>query len=86
VYVCVNSADRQTAGVALTTQRWEQSLADLQNPGSDDSLIPMFEGMVDRAFSKTPTDWAPGHDHHTLTPAIPTYSRNAANRDISSIA
>ncbi len=86
VYVWVNSADRQTAGVALTTQRWEQSLADLQNPRSDDSLIPMFEGMVDRAFSKTPTDWAPGHDHPTLTPAVPTYTRSTANRDISSIA
>jgi len=37
----------------LTSQRWEQSLADLQRPADADSLIPMFEGMVDRAFSRT---------------------------------
>jgi hypothetical protein len=37
----------------LTSQRWEQSLTDLQHPVPADSLIPMFEGMVDRAFSRT---------------------------------
>jgi hypothetical protein len=37
----------------LTSQRWERSLADLQRPTDPDSLIPMFEGMVDRAFSRT---------------------------------
>jgi len=28
-------------------------LADLQHPMSSDSLIPMFEGMVERAFSRS---------------------------------
>ena len=37
----------------LQTQRWEQGLADLQRPLSSDSLIPMFEGMVERAFSRS---------------------------------
>jgi hypothetical protein len=37
----------------LQTQRWEQSLADLQHPVTSDSLIPMFEGMVERAFSRS---------------------------------
>jgi len=41
---------RQAGINPLRTQRWERSLADLQ-PGSNDSLIPMFEGMVERAFS-----------------------------------
>jgi len=36
----------------LQTQRWEQSLADLQRPLPSDSLIPMFENMVERAFSR----------------------------------
>ncbi len=36
----------------LQTQRWEQSLADLQRPLPSDSLIPMFESMVERAFSR----------------------------------
>lgn len=36
----------------LRTQRWENSLADLRQTGRSDSLIPMFEGMVERAFSR----------------------------------
>ncbi|MGC2151751.1 MAG: hypothetical protein WA618_06885, partial [Terriglobales bacterium] len=35
----------------LQTQRWERGLADLQTTAPNDSLIPMFEGMVERAFS-----------------------------------
>ena len=37
----------------LQTQRWEQGLADLRPASSNDSLIPMFEGMVERAFSRS---------------------------------
>lgn len=38
----------------LQTQRWEKGLADLQtHENGDDSLIPMFEGMVERAFSRS---------------------------------
>jgi hypothetical protein len=37
----------------LQTQRWEQGLSDLQHPELSDSLIPMFEGMVERAFSRS---------------------------------
>ena len=37
----------------LQTQRWEQGMADLQPAASDGSLIPMFEGMVERAFSRS---------------------------------
>ncbi len=36
----------------LQTQRWEQGLTDLQPPVPYDSLIPMFEGMVERALSR----------------------------------
>ncbi len=37
----------------LRPQRWEQSLTDIHRPVPADSLIPMFEGMVDRALSRT---------------------------------
>jgi hypothetical protein len=37
----------------LQTERWEEGLADLQNSIPSDSLIPMFEGMVERAFSRS---------------------------------
>lgn len=39
----------------LMSQRWEQSLTDLQHPVPADSLIPMFESMVDRALSRSAT-------------------------------
>jgi hypothetical protein len=43
----------------LRPQRWEQSLNDIQHPVAPDSLIPMFEGMVDRALSRTNGEPAP---------------------------
>jgi hypothetical protein len=46
-------AVRAAAVNRLQTQRWEQGLADLQHPVSSDSLIPMFEGMVERALSRS---------------------------------
>ncbi len=46
------SVAAQAVANVLVSQRWEQSLTDLQNPKPAESLIPMFEGMVDRAFSK----------------------------------
>jgi len=54
-YVLVNSPAREEAGSLLKPQRWEQSLSDIQHPLPADSLIPMFEGMVDRAISRTRT-------------------------------
>ncbi|MGA9043218.1 MAG: hypothetical protein WB421_22155 [Terriglobales bacterium] len=52
-YMAVKQTQRDDMTVLLTSKRWDQSLGDLQQPGAPDSLIPMFEGMVDRAFSKT---------------------------------
>ena len=73
VYSCVRSVNREASTTLLKTQRWEQSLSDLQHPSTPDSLIPMFEGMVDRAFSRTAqysheisTD---AHDHVLTTGA-----------------
>ena len=37
----------------LIPQRWDEALLDVQPHGNSESLIPMFEHMVDRAFSKT---------------------------------
>ncbi len=51
-YAASRQAVRETAN-HLQTQRWEQGLADLQHTAATDSLIPMFEGMVERAFSRS---------------------------------
>jgi hypothetical protein len=54
-YAVLKAPEREDATKLLTSQRWEQSLTDIQSPaGAPDSLIPMFESMVERAFSRAP--------------------------------
>jgi hypothetical protein len=53
-YSMVKNPVRDAASTLLQTQRWEHSLSGIQHqPVSANSLIPMFEGMVDRALSRT---------------------------------
>ena len=47
-YVAVKRPIRDVSRSLLQPQRWEQSLSDIHHPLPADSLIPMFEGMVDR--------------------------------------
>jgi hypothetical protein len=58
-YVLVKSPCREAAANLLQTQRWEQTLSDIHHPEDPDSLIPMFEGMVDRALRTSPPRPAP---------------------------
>ena len=55
-YVAVTRPARDASTSLLQPQRWEQSLTDIHHPLPPDSLIPMFEGMVDRALSRTQMD------------------------------
>jgi hypothetical protein len=56
-YLASKSPVRDAASTLLQTQRWEHSLSDIQHqPLPANSLIPMFEGMVDRALSRTQAD------------------------------
>ncbi len=52
-YMAAKSPVRESTVNLLQPQRWEQSLSDIHHPVASDSLIPMFEGMVDRALSRT---------------------------------
>jgi hypothetical protein len=52
-YALSRQSVRAPAVNHLQTERWEQGLADIQQPASSGSLIPMFEGMVERAFSRS---------------------------------
>jgi hypothetical protein len=47
------SEAHQLAANPLQTHRWEQGLADIHHPVPSDSLIPMFESMVERAISRS---------------------------------
>jgi hypothetical protein len=58
-YVAVKSPARDASMSLLQPQRWEQSLTDIHHPLPADSLIPMFEGMVDRALSRTHQETPP---------------------------
>lgn len=65
-YVAVKRPARDGATSLLQPQRWEQSLSDIHHPLPADSLIPMFESMVDRALSRTqPPSPQPLADSHT---------------------
>jgi hypothetical protein len=58
-YMLVKSPAREPAAHMLRPQRWEEGLSAIQHPAAADSLIPMFESMVDRALSRTSADAAP---------------------------
>jgi hypothetical protein len=77
------SGSRKAVQVAavnhLQTQRWEQGLAELQNPVTSDSLIPMFEGMVERAFSRSSNlESAEGHIPLSRPSSLPRANSVAA--------
>jgi len=51
-YALAPNEERLAMPGSVQTRRWELGLNDIQHPGPADSLIPMFEGMVDRALSR----------------------------------
>jgi hypothetical protein len=53
-YMFAESPERSLVTNTSQTRRWEDSLTEIQYPSKPDSLIPMFEGMVDRALSRAP--------------------------------
>jgi len=72
-YTLAKNPGRDVSTNLLRPQRWEQSLTDIHHPVAGDSLIPMFEGMVDRALSRTQT--AP-----TTAPPDPSAAKAASAR------
>ncbi len=52
-YMLAKSPAREPVAHMLRPQRWEEGLTAIQHPQTADSLIPMFESMVDRALSRT---------------------------------
>lgn len=52
VYAIAPTPKAVSEPVLLQPQRWDLSLAELTHPLAPESLMPMFDAMVDRAFSK----------------------------------
>jgi hypothetical protein len=63
-YMFAHSPAREPATHMLRPQRWEDGLTAIQHPQPADSLIPMFETMVDRALSRS------GSEPETATPHV----------------
>jgi hypothetical protein len=55
-YASLKTPSRVSSSNLVMSQRWDYGLSELRHPIADDSLIPMFESMVDRAFSPTPRE------------------------------
>lgn len=75
-YSVLKSAARAPGTDLFASHRWEKSLTDIQSPGQGDSLIPMFESMVDRAFSRTQSDYSPKQSVPDPVTEIPVATRS----------
>lgn len=67
-YSWVQSPAVLTESARLKTQRWDRSLNEIQHPEAAESLIPMFEGMVERALARSAV--APRAEHGLEEPAL----------------
>jgi hypothetical protein len=74
-YVYLKRPARDASFSLLQPQRWEQSLSDIHHPVPADSLIPMFEDMVDRALSRSQQPSTPA----SLEPASKLEARAAVS-------
>ncbi|PYV99601.1 MAG: hypothetical protein DMG89_06990 [Acidobacteria bacterium] len=72
-YSFSKSPAREKSAQLLIPTRWDRSLYDAQRPAGGDSLIPMFEGMVERAFSRTQSNGEP-EEPVVATVETPTHS------------
>jgi hypothetical protein len=78
-YVAVKSPAADFSRSLLKPQRWEQSLSDIHHTLPADSLIPMFEGMVDRALSRAQPQAMPQVAEQANAAAAGTAGEGAGN-------
>jgi len=81
-YALIKSPVRENSSQLLMPRRWDQSLHDLQRPAVGNSLIPMFEGMVERAFSRTQSN---DEIEEPVVTAVDTPTHSAVIRKLASI-
>jgi hypothetical protein len=89
-YALLKTTSQEGSTKLLMSQRWDYGLSELRHPVAGDSLIPMFESMVDRAFSRTPREANAGEieDEHAVRKMSasekvrPTFSRRPLPSDL----
>jgi hypothetical protein len=74
---------REKLAQLLTPGRWDRSLHDARRPATGDSLIPMFEGMVERAFSRTQGTEEP---EEPAVAAVETRTHSSVIRKLAAIS
>jgi hypothetical protein len=82
-YTLMKSPAREATSTLLRPQRWEQGLSDIQHPLQADSLIPMFEGMVDRALSRAQSSPIASAGNSAGSAAGPIAAASIANLELS---
>jgi len=90
-YASLKSTAKSGSAKQLMSQRWDQGLSEVRHPVAGDSLIPMFESMVDRAFSRTTRELESGEveDKHmvhkmSVTPKTASpFSPRALTKDLA---
>ncbi len=90
-YALLKTTSREVSAKLLMSQRWDLGLSEARHPVGSDSLIPMFESMVDRAFSRAPREPEPGEieDEHLVRKmsvaekVVPSFSRRAVPGDLA---
>jgi hypothetical protein len=81
-YAFSKSPARERYAQLLTPRRWDQSLYEVQRPAGGDSLIPMFEGMVERAFSRTQAN---GENDEPAASTVKTSTHSTVVRKLASV-
>jgi hypothetical protein len=90
-YASLKATAKAGSAKMLMSQRWDQGLNELRNPAAGESLIPMFESMVDRAFSRTPTETGSReieaknivHKMSVAPKSTSPFSRHALTKDLA---
>jgi hypothetical protein len=87
----LKATSREASAKLLMSQRWDLGLSEARHPVGSDSLIPMFESMVDRAFSRAPREPEGGEieDKHLVRKmsvsekVVPSFGRRAVPGDLA---
>ena len=90
-YASLKATSRETSAKLLMSQRWDVGLSEARHPVGSDSLIPMFESMVDRAFSRAPREpeGREAEDKHFVRKmsvsekVVPSFVRRAVPGDLA---
>jgi hypothetical protein len=78
-YFALPLAEQRRSATLLQPQRWDLSLSELTHPVAPESLMPMFDAMVDRAFSKA------GASSKRAEPVVAPSNKEAGEQSSSGI-